>query len=144
MMKKILLSTLTLSIISIPSVAITTEEIRQPKPILNRLGINYEPENKFEIIKKDSVVEKNIAKLIEDKADDLNYTYADLSLKKLANELSQDLTMDMNDILEDVRTLWVGAATRSETISFAMYKLANPDAEKPNDSVVKKVLKPVF
>ena len=142
-MKKILLSTLTLSIISIPSVAITTEEIRQPKPILNRLGINYEPENKFEIIKKDSVVEKNIAKLIEDKADDLNYTYADLSLKKLANELSQDLTMDMNDILEDVRTLWVGAATRSETISFAMYKLANPDAEKPNDSVVKKVLKPV-
>ena len=118
MMKKILLSTLTLSIISIPSVAITTEEIRQPKPTLNRLGINYEPENKFEIIKKDSVVEKNIAKLIEDKADDLNYTYADLSLKKLANELSQDLTMDMNDILEDVRTLWVGAATRSETISF--------------------------
>ena len=136
------MSLLVLSFAS-PVFAITTEELRDAKPALNRLGIDYEPENKFEIIKKDSGVEKNVAKLIEDKVDYSNYTYADMSLKRLANEISQDLSSDMEDVLEDVRTLWVGAATRSETISFAMYKLANPDADKPNESVVKKVIKPV-
>ena len=141
-MKKILLYFLSLCIIS-PSFAITTEEIRYPKPPLNKLDIDYEPENKFEIIKKEAEIKKDVAKLIENKADYSNYTYADLSLKKLANEMSQELSMDMNNVLEDVRTLWVGAATRSETISFAMFKLANPDADKPNESVVKKVIKPV-
>ncbi len=141
-MKKVLLSLLVFSL-NLPVFAITVDEIRQPKPALNKLGVDFEPENKLEIIKKDSGVEKNVAKLIEDKIENTNYTYADLSLKKLANELSQDLSMDMSDVLEDVRTLWIGAATRSETISFAMYKLANPDAEKPNESVMKKVIKPV-
>jgi len=141
-MKKTLLCLFALSI-SCPCFSITTEEIRQPKPALNQLGINYEPENKFEIIKKDSGVEKNVAKLIEDKDEFSNYTYADLSLKKLASEISQDLAMDMDNVLEDVKTLWIGAATRSETISYAMYKLANPDADKPNESVIKKVIKPV-
>ena len=141
-MKKTLLCLFALSI-SCPCFSITTEEIRQPKPALNQLGINYEPENKFEIIKKDSSVEKNVAKLIEDKDEFSNYTYADLSLKKLASEISQDLAMDMDNVLEDVKTLWIGAATRSETISYAMYKLANPDADKPNESVIKKVIKPV-
>ena len=113
-MKKVLLSLLVFSL-NLPVFAITVDEIRQPKPALNKLGVDFEPENKLEIIKKDSGVEKNVAKLIEDKIENTNYTYADLSLKKLANELSQDLSMDMTDVLEDVRTLWVGAATRSET-----------------------------
>ena len=141
-MKKLLLCLLYLSIIS-PSFAITTEEIRSPKPPLNKLDINYEPENKFELIKKDAGGKKDVAQLIEDKTDYSDYTYADLSLKKLANELSQELSMDMNNVLEDVKTLWIGAAARSETISFAMFKLANPDADKPNESVIKKVIKPV-
>lgn len=141
-MKKLLLCLLFLSIIS-PVFAITTEEIRSPKPPLNKLDINYEPENKFELIKKDTSVKKDVAPLIEDKTDYSDYTYADLSLKKLANEMSQELSMDMNNVLEDVKTLWIGAATRSETISFAMFKLANPDADKPNESVIKKVIKPV-
>ncbi len=141
-MKKlfILLSALALNL---PSFAITPYEIRQPKPPLNKLGVTYEPENKFEIIKKDNDVQKNTAILIQDKADYSKYTYADLSLNKLAGEISQDLDMDMTDIMEDVKTLWVGAATRSETISYAMYKLANPDAEKPNQNVVKKIIKPI-
>ncbi len=141
-MKRLLLCIIVLSFSS-PCFSITTEEIRQPKTSLNKLGVDYEPENKFEIIKKDSGVEKNVAQLIEDKDTFSKYTYADLSLKKLANELSQELALDMDNVLEDVKTLWVGAATRSETISYAMYKLANPDADKPNESVVKKVIKPV-
>lgn len=134
---------LTTFIISFPAVAITPYEIRQPKPPLNKLGVTYEPENKFEVIKKDNDVQKNTAKLIQDKTDYSKYTYADLSLNKLANEVSQDLDMDMSYILEDVKTLWVGAATRSETISYAMYKLANPDSEKPNQNVVRKIIKPI-
>lgn len=129
--------------INLPAVSITYEELRQPKPALQKLGVSYEPENKFELIKKDNDVQKNTAKLIQDKADYSKYTYADLSLKRLANEVSQDLDVDMDDIMEDVKTLWVGAATRSETISYAMYKLANPDSEKPNQNVVRKIIKPV-
>lgn len=142
MIKKILLFLIAFNITA-PVFSITTEEIRQPKSKLNKLSIDNEPENKFEIIKQSSQVEKNVAKLIENKSDYSTYTYADLSLKKLANEISQDLSSEMDDVLEDIKTLWIGAATRSETISFAMYKLANPDAEKPNESVVKKVIKPV-
>jgi len=141
-MKKILLCLAAL-VINIPANAITPYEIREPKPPLNKLGVTYEPENKFEVIKKDNDVQKNTAKLIQDKADYTKYTYADLSLNKLANEISQDLDMDMSYILEDVKTLWVGAATRSETISYAMYKLANPDSEKPNQNVVRKIIKPI-
>lgn len=141
-MKKFLLCLAAL-MINLPAISITYEELRQPKPALRKLGVNYEPENKFELIKKDNDVQKNTAKLIQDKADYSKYTYADLSLKRLANEVSQDLDVDMDDIMEDVKTLWVGAATRSETISYAMYKLANPDSEKPNQNVVRKIIKPV-
>ena len=64
-------------------------------------------------------------------------------LKKLATEMSQDLDIERSAILRHVQILWSGAATRSETISYAMYKLANPDEDKPNDSVVKKIIKPI-
>ncbi|MBQ2871964.1 hypothetical protein IJE86_09705 [bacterium] len=142
MMKKYILSFILFSL-AMPTYSITTYEIREPKNPLNQLGIDYEPENKFELIKNDSNIEKNTAKLIQDKTDYSRYTYADLSLKKLAAEVTQDLDMEMADILEDIKILWVGAATRSETISFAMFKLANPDADKPNQTVVKKIIKPV-
>ena len=36
--------------------------------------------------------------------------------------------------------LWQGAATKSDTIKFAIYKLSNPDKDKPDSSAVKKVL----
>ena len=32
---------------------------------------------------------------------------------------------------------------KSETIKFALYKLANPDADKPDDSIVKKIIRPL-
>ena len=123
--------------------AITLKDLREPKPAFNQLGINNEIENKFELVKKEQTVQKNTAKLVQDKADYSRYTYADLSLNKLATEISQDLELDTENITEDVKILWVGAATRSETISYAMFKLANPDSEKPNDNLVKKIIRPV-
>lgn len=140
-MKKPLLLILTI-LFAAPAFSITSYELKQPKAPLNQLDINYEPENKFEVVKKDSTTKTNTT-LISDKTDYSRYTYADLSLNKLAAEISQDLEMETQDITEDVKTLWIGAATRSETISYAMFKLANPDAEKPKDNLVKKIIKPV-
>ena len=39
----------------------------------------------------------------------------------------------------DLSLLWQGARTQSDTINFALYKLANPDADKPDKSTVKKI-----
>ena len=37
----------------------------------------------------------------------------------------------------------MGAATRSETIKFALYKLSNPDADKPDETIIKKIIRPL-
>lgn len=72
-----------------------------------------------------------------------NSTYADTSLKDLSNELSKLLTIEKEDMLEHIQILWAGAAMKSETIKFALYKLSNPDADKPDDSIIKKIIRPL-
>ena len=51
-----------------------------------------------------------------------------------------NLEIDFNDMQGDLSLLWQGAATRSDTIKFAIYKLSNPDKDKPDSGAVKKVL----
>ena len=46
-------------------------------------------------------------------------------------------------MVSDLTLLWQGAAMQSDTINFALYKLANPDADKPNKSTVKNMLKTI-
>ena len=48
--------------------------------------------------------------------------------------------MDESDMFEDLTLLWQGAAAKSDTISFALYKLSNPEEDKPNEKSIKKVL----
>ncbi len=72
--------------------------------------------------------------------EDASLTYADLSIKRISKEISEDLQMDYDEILADVSLLWQGAATKSDTIKFALYKLSNPDADKPDHSSIRKVL----
>ena len=43
-------------------------------------------------------------------------------------------------MMGDLSVLWQGAAKQSDTINFALYKLANPDEDKPNEKSLKKVL----
>ena len=43
-------------------------------------------------------------------------------------------------MMKDLSLLWRGAAVKSDTIKFALYKLSNPDADKPDEHSVKKVL----
>ena len=103
-----------------------------------RVGLSDEPENKFEEIKQniqESVVKTDITQL--DKTD---LTYADLSIKQMSNEIARELEFEEADMYEDLTLLWQGAAAKSDTIAFALYKLSNPDEDKPNESSVKKVL----
>ena len=55
-------------------------------------------------------------------------------------EVSQALEIDYDVMLADLSILWQGAAVKSETIKYALYKLANPDKDKPDNASVKKVL----
>ena len=47
---------------------------------------------------------------------------------------------DEKVMMADLSLLWQGAATQSDTINFALYKLSNPDEDKPDSKSVKSVL----
>jgi CMP-2-keto-3-deoxyoctulosonic acid synthetase len=58
----------------------------------------------------------------------------------MAMDVSKVLDMEYNEMLEDLSLLWQGAAMKSDTIKFAIYKLSNPDKDKPDEGAVRKVL----
>ena len=136
-MKKMLTLTIISLIFAMPSMALTYEELTTVKEPAYRLGTTDEVENKMDI---DPNVVRTNALHTENSIDEANLTYADLSIKRISKEISQSLQIDYDEILADVSLLWQGAATKSDTIKFALYKLANPDEDKPNHSAVKKVL----
>ena len=132
--------------------AIDLSELVQPKPFAGRVSYG----DKVEINKKEEVKileEKINLSQIKSKKDDINElvvqanenatSYADLSLKRLANDISYELELDNAKTNSDLNILWQAAAMRSETMKYTIHKLANPDEDKPADSVVKKILKPV-
>ena len=80
---------------------------------------------------------------IEEVSAKTSQNYADLSLKKLANDVSFELEMDEAKINSDLNILWNATTERSETMKYTIYKLANPDEDKPNDSTIKKILRPI-
>lgn len=136
-MKKLVLI-LALLIISFPAMAETTlEDLKDSKPHAYRVGTTDDIEIEYKI--KDTINTKNVKNT--DKQTNLEgLTYADLSIKKISREISKELEIDNAEMMGDLSMLWQGAATKSDTIKFAIYKLSNPDADKPNDKSVKKVL----
>lgn len=136
-MKKFVLI-LVLLIISFPAMAETTlEDLKDSKPHAYRVGTTDDIEIEYKI--KDAINTKNVKNA--DKQTNLEgLTYADLSIKKISREISKELEIDNAEMMGDLSMLWQGAATKSDTIKFAIYKLSNPDADKPNDKSVKKVL----
>ena len=113
------------------------DDLSSPKDIFYRLGTTDVPENKVDVEGKLDV-KPVIVK--EEKFYSEGLTYADLSIKKMSLEVSKSIDVDYNEMLEDLSLLWQGAATKSDTIKFAIYKLSNPDKDKPDSSAVKKVL----
>ena len=117
---------------------IALEDVTSSKDIFYRLGTTDTPEVKVDFNIQPTIqptIKKEIA--VESYRD---LTYADLSIKKMALEISKDLEIEYNDMQADLSLLWQGAAMRSDTIKFAIYKLSNPDKDKPDSGAVKKVL----
>lgn len=134
------------------SFASDLSELSQPKPFAGRIanGNKVETNKKEEIkileekinttqIKKD---ENDINQIVEE-ANKNATNYADMSLKRLANDISYELELDNVKTNSDLNILWQAAAMRSETMKYTIHKLSNPDEDRPSDSVVKKILKPV-
>ena len=117
--------------------AVSLDDVTSPKEIFYRLGTTDVPENKVDVEGK---IDVKPAIVKEDKFYSEGLTYADLSIKKMSLEVSKSIDVDYNEMLEDLSLLWLGAATKSDTIKFAIYKLSNPDKDKPDSSAVKKVL----
>ncbi|MBR1424661.1 hypothetical protein IJ579_03770 [bacterium] len=122
--------------------AITLDDIDFPKPPAYRVGISAVPENQYIQVKENFDDIEKISGRIESSNDDnaTDLSYADLSIKRLSKEVSRELVYEERDMVSDLTLLWQGAATQSDTINFALYKLANPDIDKPDKQSLKKVL----
>jgi hypothetical protein len=136
-MKRICLLILSIFIFQSSSFGITYEDLTTVKEPAYRFGTSEDVENKLDI---NPTLEITKATHSESSVNDANLTYADLSIKRISKEISQDLQIDYDEILSDLSLLWQGAATKSDTIKFALYKLSNPNADKPSQSAVRKVL----
>lgn len=134
-MKKLILL---LAILMLPKAfAIELEDVTTLRDSAYRVGTSDEVEIKYQV--KDRVND-NIVKKEEEIIDSRALTYADLSIKKISKEISDNLNLKSDDMMKDLSLLWRGAAVKSDTIKFALYKLSNPDADKPDEHSVKKVL----
>lgn len=142
-MKKLLSAIILISFFTQPASAITIEEMTTPKPPAARLGTGHTPEKAFKIIEsnKKEVTTKDAS--YKGSADAKDLTYADLSLKKIAKEVADNCELDSGNTVNDLKLLWIGAAQHSETVKFIIYKLSNPDEDKPDKSIVKKIINPI-
>lgn len=140
---KILLTSVILGCSIVSACAVETiDSLEFPKPPAYRVGISELPETQYVQATQDrNKIEKKYAKIDEvPDAGIADMTYADLSIKRLSKEIAQDLEFEEQDMVSDLSLLWQGAAMQSDTINFALYKLANPDADKPDEKSIKKVL----
>lgn len=146
-MKKIVSILLLLLFFQTSIHSVELEDLNMPKSPANRLGVSDKPENKVEIKKitnnkdKKQSGTKKTSQTKEIGA--YNKTYADISLKKIALDISDELSEEESVIYADLSTLWIAAAKNSETIQYAIFKLSNPDENKPDESTLKKIIRPV-
>lgn len=138
-MKKLLITALILNLI-LPVSAISLDDVTMPKQQAYRTGLSEEPEKEYMEVKAEDKVKQEYVKKDAEQFDVSDLTYADLSIKQISREVAADLELDQEDMVGDLSVLWQGAASQSDTINFALYKLANPDEDKPDEKSVKKVL----
>lgn len=136
-MKKLILL-LTVLLLSTPSFSADLDEIKDAKSPAYRVGTSDDIEIEYKV--KNALNTKNVKQQHADTFANEGLTYADLSIKKISFEISQLTEMDYVEMMNDLSLLWQGAATKSDTIKYALYKLSNPDADKPNEKSIKKVL----
>ncbi len=143
-MRKRLLSFFFLISLTIPAYGLTElSEVLTPMPPAYRMGLSEEPEKEYIEAKMGTVpkqIEETFVSKESGQPEFVEMTYADLSMKQMSKEISQDLVLSEKEMMGDLSVLWQGAAKQSDTINFALYKLANPDEDKPDEKSVKKVL----
>ncbi len=148
-MKKIFL--INLILLSCFAYGADISDLTSPKPFLGRMANSDKVESKT-IKKQEENLEKKAEispnkeqnQTIEEQSENsINSNWADLSLKKLANDVSYELEMDSAKINADLAVLWNATTMRSETMKYTIYKLSNPDEDKPNESTLKKILRPI-
>lgn len=138
MIKRLLLFTLLISASScFAADLVDINTLHQPA---YRVGTTDTPEIKagFEI-----KVDTTVAKEDNSNINTIGITYADLSLKRMSSEFSKSIAADYDEMMTDLSILWQGAATRSDTVKYALYKLSNPDKDKPTNTAVKNVLQTI-
>ncbi len=123
-----------------PCFAMDYADLNSIKEPAYRVGTSDDVEQKSKTVVS---VDSESVKELESTINIEKLTYADLSLKKISAQISQDLALESDVMMGDLSMLWQGAATRSDIIKFAIYKLSNPDADKPDEKSVKKVLQTV-
>ncbi len=138
-MKKFIIFCLLLNIV-MPSFAITLDDLTTPHKPAYRSGLSDEPEKEYTDAKANNLIHQEYVKKDVQQFDVNDLTYADLSIKQISREVAADLELEQEDLVGDLSVLWQGAASQSDTISFALYKLANPDEDKPDEKSIKKVL----
>lgn len=115
-------------------------DLTAPKSPAYRVGISEVPENPY--VQPTATADSLEQTIQNQTAQNNNETnYADLNIKRLSKEIAYDLECDEQQMVGDLSLLWQGAAMQSDTINFALYKLANPEADKPEKSTVKNMLK---
>ena len=134
--------------------AMTLDEMKAPAPLMGRINHTDKVEKKSSNVvvnnnlnKSQNITEqKPIIKeeiLEEETIEKITSNYADLSLQRLAGDVAYELDIDENKINSDLSTLWIATTSKSETLKYTIYKLSNPDEDKPNESAIKKILKPI-
>lgn len=136
-----LLIPLVLSSISIASFAATIDDLTLLKDSAYRLGTGTELEKEYNIV--DLSQKEETMTSTYDKEYLMSISYSDVTLKDISKELSKLIDLDKSEMMEDIQILWAGAANKSETIKFAMYKLSNPNVDKPDQNIIKKIIRPL-
>ena len=130
-----------ISLLSAPSFAVETiMDVMAPKSPAYRLGTSSDPELEYKV-KKIETYESQRAKYAREITK--SKSYADSTLRELSKELSKTVDIDRDTMVADISVLWAGAAAKSETVKFTIYKLSNPDADKPDETIIKKVVRPL-
>ena len=138
-MKKLAVLLLIVNFI-LPSYAITLEDLTVPQKPAYRAGLSEIPEQEYTEAKANNLLHQEYVKKDVQQFNVNDLTYADLSIKQISREVAADLEIEQEDLVGDLSVLWQGAASQSDTINFALYKLANPDEDKPDEKSIKKVL----
>ncbi len=138
-MKKIIITALLLSF-CLPAYPLNYDTLNSAKQPAYRTGLSDDPEKEYIEAKAPVKIHQEYVKKDTEQFDISDLTYADLSIKQISREVASDLELDQETMVGDLSVLWQGAATQSDTINFALYKLANPEEDKPDEKSVKKVL----